>query len=199
MYINWKGPLITINPKTGFAIDAKHPNGIPVPNYGHFGGPLIQGGKNDPGVDSLDALFKKHDESIPTPNDPKALNKLLEAHATLIGGIIALEDDGLLEVRSPLNDPKAEYHPDAEATLYGGVTLFALTAQVMQLDDPEHHVLHLFEADLAGGKPALNVSTVLTNAAEYMENGLEAVPSNESKGLNGLFHIWEKQFDAFIA
>ena len=192
MYINWEGPLITINPEHGtdLQFQGNPPKGIKVPNYGNFGGPLISGEGGGP-VDSLDELFQSHDaEILKASQDAGGLTpqELVHAHAVLFEGIddLPINKDGLL-----LGDP--------EATLYAGFTLFALTAQVMQFDDPEHHVLHLFEADLAGVNPALNVSTVLTNAAEYMENGLEAVPSNESKGLNGLFHIWEHQFDDFIA
>jgi hypothetical protein len=190
MYIDWEGPLITINPKHGtdLQFQGNPPKGIKVPNYGHFGGPLISGEEDDPGVDSLDALFKDHDSNI---------NKisLLSAHAILFEGIDDLPiEDGLL-----LSDP--------EATLYAGFTLFALTASVMQLDELDGHknpsLLDLFDAQLqlapGDAAPLDDVSAALTKAAQYMETGLEAVPSNESKGLNGLFHIWEKQFDAFIA
>jgi hypothetical protein len=183
VYINWKGPLITINPQHGTNLEGSPPKGIKVPNYGNFGGPLISGQGGGP-VDSLDEHFKDHDAAIGTEG-------LLAAHAELIGDILALNEtnDGLLEVKRA----SGEIIADPEATLYAGFTLFALTAQVVQLDQ-----LDDFETELADLKPALNVSTVLTNAAEYMETGLKAVP-NEGKGLNGLFHIWEKQFSEFIA
>lgn len=193
MYISWKGPLTKLNPKFGLDLQETHQNGIPVPNYGNFGGPLNSGGYP---VDELDGFFEIHDDDIdgaivkgkgvPSPQD------IVEAHAQLFGEILSLktDDDGLLKVKRA----NGEIVADPEATLYAGFTLFGLTAHVMQLDE-----LDEFESELAELKPALNVSTVLTRAAEYMETGLEAVPSNEVKSLNGLFHIWEKQFDDFIA
>jgi hypothetical protein len=197
MYISWEGPLTKLNPKFGLDLQETHQNGIPVPNYGNFGGPLNSGG--DP-VDKLDGFFEIHDGAIgdaivrgngvPSPED------IVEAHAQLFGEILSLktDDDGLLKVERT----NGEIVADPEATLYAGFTLFGLTAHVIQLDelDGPNNLLGRFEDKL---DPALNVSTVLTRAAEYMETGLEAVPSNEVKSLNGLFHIWEKQFDDFIA
>jgi hypothetical protein len=189
MYIDWEGPLITINPKHGtdLQFQGNPPKGIKVPNYGNFGGPLISGEGGVP-VDSLDKLFEAHDDNIGNKG-------LLPAHAELFEGIADLPvKDGFI-----LGDP--------EASLYAGFTIFALTASVMQLDELDGSnnpsLLDLFDAQLqlapGDAVPLDDVSAALTKAAEYMETGLEAVPSNESKGLNGLFHIWEKQFDAFIA
>lgn len=202
MYIKWEGPLITFNPKSGLDLQATHPNGVRVPNYGNYGGPLNSGGIP---VDDLDIFFKNHDDlitnAIKNGNGVPSSQDFVKAHAHLFGEILSLEpdEDGLL-VMERANE---EIVADPEATLYAGFTLFGLTAHVMQLDkldDPKNpNLLGVFEVELAKFDPALNVSTVLTNAAEYMETGLEAVPPNEAKGLNGLFHIWEHQFDAFIA
>jgi hypothetical protein len=195
MNINWEGPLITINPKHGtdLQFQGNPPKGIKVPNYGNFGGPLISGEGGGP-VDSLDKLFKEHDAKILEANAGGLTpQELVQAHAVLFEGIDDLPiKNGLL-----LGDP--------EATLYAGFTLFALTASVMQLDelDGPNDLLDQFDAQLqlAPGDTARldDVSAALTKAAQYMEIGLEAVPSNESKGLNGLFHIWEHQFDTLIA
>jgi len=198
MYINWEGPLIKISPEFGSDLQADHQKGVPTPTYGSFGGPQIFGQEGGP-VDTLDAFFAFHDgliaiasnngQEMPTPQE------LVEAHAQLIAKITDLpSENGLLSMHSPPDNP--EDYPDAEATLYAGFTMFALTAQVMQLDelDGPNDLLGQFEDELAELDPALTVSTVLTKAAEYMETGLEAVP-NEGKGLNGLFHIWEHQFD----
>jgi hypothetical protein len=165
----------------------------PFLTYGNFGGPQISGEGGAP-VDSLDELFQSHDaEILKASQDAGGLTpqELVHAHAVLFEGIddLPINKDGLL-----LGDP--------EATLYAGFTLFALTASVMQLDelDGPNDLLDQFDAQLQLAPGALDdVSAALTKAAQYMEIGLEAVPSNESKGLNGLFHIWEHQFDDFIA
>ena len=195
MYIKWEGPLITINPHSGVDLEANHPNGVPVPNYGNYGGPLNSGG--DP-VDSIDALFKTHDEDIQAAIQ---LSEIVQAHAALFDAITGLEKspEGLLIMHSPPNNLDEGY-PDAEATLYAGFTLFALTAQVAQSDNGLALLdYYLDPLDPDNGVSLDDVSFALTKAAEYTETGLEAVPPNEIKGLHGLLNIWEHQFDTLIA
>jgi hypothetical protein len=187
MYINWEGPLLTVNPKFGTDLQGNPPKGIKIPTYGHFGGPQIFGQEGGP-VDSLDTLFASHDGLIAVASnngqEVPTSQELVEAHAQLIGDII-----DLAEGQTTL---------DPEATLYTGFTIFALTAQVAQFDDLDGLALLDDYLDPGDKVPLDDVSAALTKAAEYMETGLEAVPK-EGKGLNGLFHIWEKQFDALIA
>lgn len=197
--IDWKH-TITFNPTFGPNLEGGGKGGIKIPAYGKYGGPQISG----PGkpVDKLDALFKKHDDDIGDIGTVTG-EELVEAHAKLINGIIGSEDgkipglketqDGLLVVE---NVNKTPLTGDAEATLYAGVTIFALTAELAQggflgeletaLDpsDPDPRVLD-------------DVSMALQDAWRYMERGLEEAPS-AGKGLHGAFQLFEKEFDALL-
>ena len=186
MYISWEGPLITINPKTGFDPQANHPNGVLVPNYGHFGGPLISGEGGAP-VDSLDELFQSHDaEILEASQDDGELTpqELVQAHANLIGAITDLpETEGLLWVETATGETIA----DPEATLYAGFTALALSAQIASFGK---QAFEMYQAEFA--KDGLNLQDVLTDAVRYMKTGLDEVPS-EGRGLNGLVQVFENQ------
>ena len=90
MYISWKGPLTKLNPQFGLDLQETHQNGIPVPNYGNYGGPLNSGGYP---VDRIDGLLKIHDDDIERQCNRKRKGSaiatgLVEAHATLFDVLI---------------------------------------------------------------------------------------------------------------
>ena len=186
MYISWEDPLITINPKAGFDLQANHPNGVLVPNYGHFGGPLISGEGGAP-VDSLDELFQSHDAEILAASQGAGgltPQELVQAHANLIGAITDLpETGGLLWVETATGETVA----DPEATLYAGFTALALSAQIASFGK---QAFEMYQAEFA--KDGLNLQDVLTDAVRYMKTGLDEVPS-EGRGLNGLVQVFENQ------
>ena len=122
---------IAFNPHFGPNPGDGGKGGIKIPGYGQYGGPQISG-PGDP-VDALDTLFKTHDKAI---EDAMKDGQLLPAelvipHATLINGIVGLEEtqDGLLVVEKIARTPPTG---DAEATIYGGMTIFALAAELAQ-------------------------------------------------------------------
>ncbi len=112
--------------------------------------------------------------------------ELVIPHAALINGIVGSEkgnipglketDDGLLVVDDITETPLTG---DAEATIYGGMTIFALTAELAQLG-----LLGQLEAALDPSDPVEfdDVPRVLQDAQRYMEKGLEEAPS-AGKGL----------------
>jgi hypothetical protein len=202
--IDWKH-TITFNPTFGPNLGDGGKGGIKIPAYGKYGGPQISG----PGapVDKLDALFQKHDHEIGAAMagglDPK---ELPGPHAKLINGIVGSEHgefpglpetkDGLLVVGNADHIPPVG---DAEATLYAGMTIFALTAQLAQGGIP---ALVQFETALDPTDPSDplafdDTSRVLHDASRYMERGLDEVP-DAGKGLHGALQLFEKSFADFL-
>ena len=203
MTIDWS-KTITLNPKFGSDLDGGGKGGkggILIPAYGEYGGPQISG-LSDPvdaePVDELDALFKLHDVAI-----EKAMTyglksaELVVPHAELIKGIVGSEkgdipglketDDGLLVVDNITDTPLTG---DAEASIYAGMTIFALTAELAQ-----HGLLGQLEAALDSSDSVKfdDVPRALQDAQRYMERGLEEAPS-AGKGLNGALQLFENEF-----
>jgi len=184
--INWDN-TITINPISGPNLGGGSRGGIQVPAYGEYGGPQISGNgfKNDP-VDDLDALFKAHDLAIlEAAEGGLAPSELVQPHADLINGVTNLNEtrDGLLVLEEGAGG-------DAEATLYGALTVLALTAELTQ-----QGFLGQLEGALDPSDPFVidDVPAALRDAMGYMERGLEEVPA-EGKGLNGAIQLFENQF-----
>jgi len=199
--IDWKH-TITFNPKFGPNLGDGGKGGIKIPAYGNYGGPQISG----PGkpVDKLDALFQKHDHDIGVAaKGGLKTAELIGPHAKLINGIIGSEDgkvaglpetkDGLLVVGNTDQKPPVG---DAEATLYAGMTIFALTGELAQSG---LQVLGQLEAALDPSDPLVfdDLSRALHDASRYMEKGIEDVP-NAAKGLHGAFQLFEKDFADFL-
>jgi len=188
--IGWEN-AITFNPILGPDLEGDSEGGIQIPTYGNYGGPRISGhGFKDDPVDDLDALFKTHDQEIVhAAQGGLESSELIQPHANLINGIMDLmeSDDGLLVV-----EETAGKHPDgdAEATLYAGLTMFALTAELAQLG-----FLGELEKALDPSDPFVfdDVPNALKDAARYMERGLEEAPA-AGRGLNGALNLFEKQF-----
>jgi hypothetical protein len=186
--IDWK-QAITFNPKFGSSLGDEGKGGIKIPTYGNYGGPKISG-PGDP-VDALDTLFKAHDLAIgEAMKDGKLLPaELVIPHAALINGIVGLEEtqDGLLVVEKIAGTSPAG---DAEATIYAGMTVFALTAELAQLG-----LLYQLETALDSSDTLEfdDVPQALHDAQRYMEKGLEEAP-DAGKGLNGALQLFEKEF-----
>jgi hypothetical protein len=192
---------IPLNPKFGSSLEEGGKGGINIPAYGEYGGPQISGLGDlvdaEP-VDELDTLFMLHDVAI-----EEAMThglkpaELVIPHAALIKGIVGSEkgnipglkeaDDGLLVVENTTETPLTG---DAEATIYAGMTIFALTAELAQ-----HGLLGQLEAALDPLDPVKfdDVPRVLQDAQRYMERGLEEAPS-AGKGLNGALQFFENEF-----
>jgi hypothetical protein len=189
--IDWSN-TIPYNPEFGPGLVGWPKGGIQIPAYGKYGGPQISGNgfKDDP-VDKLDALFKAHDQAIDTAmEDGLVPSELVQPHGALINGITGLKesDDGLLVVVKETAGKPPE--GDAEATLYAGMTSFALTAELTQLG-----FLGQLEGALDRSDPFVldDVQAAIKDAARYMEKGLEEVPA-EGRGLDGALQLFEKQF-----
>jgi hypothetical protein len=186
--LNWKN-TINYNPKFGPNPGDGGKGGINIPAYGEYGGPQTSG-PDDP-VDALDTLFKAHDLAIgEAMKDGKLLPaELVIPHAALINGIVGLEEtqDGLLVVEETAGTSPAG---DAEATIYAGMTIFALTAELAQAG-----LLYQLETALDPSDPVEfdDVPRVLHDAQEYMEKGLKEAPA-AGKGLNGALQLFEKEF-----
>jgi hypothetical protein len=189
--INWRGsdPLF-LNPKFGSNLQGTALKGVPVPIYDNYGGPGISGPELP--VDALDALFQQHDFDIfqKTIDDNVVMpEELVQPHATLINAIKTLPKSGGLIL------------DNAEATLYAGFTIFALTAQLAQfrlLDDLE---VALDPTDILDPFVFDNVSAALNDARECMETGFaELTPgeAGEARSLHGLLPLFETQFDDFL-
>jgi hypothetical protein len=199
--IDWKH-TIPFNPTFGPNLGDVGKGGIKIPAYGKYGGPQISG-PGEP-VDKLDALFQTHDIAIGKIGKATG-EQLVAPHADLINGIVGSEDgkfpglpetkDGLLVVGDADHAPPVG---DAEATLYSGMTIFALTAQLAQSKPP---TLIQFENALDSSDPWTpsnpldfdDISRALHDASRYMERGLEEVPG-AGKGLHGALQLFEKGF-----
>jgi hypothetical protein len=188
MNINWDGPLLSFNPNTGTDLQGNPPGGIRFPTYGKYGGPQITG-NGQTAVDSLDGFFQDHDEQIISAGSDITPVELVEAHEDLIADIFTLPaPNGILKVVTDEGDTIA----DPEATLYAGFTILALSAQIVSFGED---AVQLFANKLA--EDDLNLPEVLTDALQYMETGLDEVPS-EGRGLNGLVHVFENQFSDYL-
>jgi hypothetical protein len=187
--INWRDadPLF-INPKFGLDLEGNPSKGIPIPTYGNYGGPNISGPELP--VDELDALFQVHDdameralvsENVLTPEE------LVQPHATLIN-----------DVGSLLNYESVD---DAETTLYGGFSIFALTAHLAQFGLLRELEMALDPTDASRPFVFDDVSAALNDAQGYMERGLaELTPgeAGQARSLNGLLSYFEVQFEGFL-
>jgi hypothetical protein len=197
--IDWKH-TITFNPKFGPNLGDAGKGGIKIPAYGNYGGPQISG--PDKPVDELDALFQKHDVAIGVIGTAKG-EQLAKPHADLINGIVGSEHgeipglpetkDGLLVVGNPDQIPPVG---DAEATLYAGMTIFALTAELAQGGKV---VLGRLEAELDPVDPLVfdDIPRALQDASRYMKKGLEEVPS-AGKALHGAVQLFENEAADFL-
>jgi hypothetical protein len=207
--IDWYN-TIPLNPHFGTDLDGDAKGGIGIPAYGKYGGPQIT--STDDPVDDLDALFQVHDGLIGAAMTDGVLapSELVGAHATLINGITGTDGatgpnsvNGLGETPNGLLvvEESSGGRPvgDAEATLYAGLTMFALTADIAQ-----HGVGSLVELETAldPKEPAGpfvfdDISEALQEAARYLETGLEEAPS-AGRGLHGALQLFEREFDQFL-
>jgi len=192
MFINWDESVLHFNPQT---IEPAE-NGIPLPVYGNYGGPLWTAGEvggttpplpanGDPfsvdpqPVDKLDAAFYLHDLAY-----------------NVNPGASADNDFALLQTIDSLQftDPNASnYGGDAEASLYAVSASLALIGRLVftpgalnQLDDAEVSALPRFTVD----------------AVQNFEAGLAAVP-DEGRTAQHAFEAnyvpqIEAQFDLLI-
>ena len=179
MLIDWS-ETVTFNPNFGSNVTGNPPpGGIRIPSYGEFGGPTNYGGPDTVPADSLDALFKIHDETlIQVSTDGNGLlpAELISAHATLIEDIAELDAAGGLST--------------AEASLYAGLATLALTAEINGLGG-----LESLAGELA---PEFNLPGVLSEGVENMEEGLAQVHGH-SRCLNGALHLFEQGFADLLA
>jgi hypothetical protein len=185
MNINWDESLLHFHPQS---IEPAA-NGIPLPYYGNYGGPLWTAGEvggttpplpanEDPfsvdpkPLDNLDAAFYLHDlaykENLGAPVLPDDDFELLQ---TIYG----------LQFTNP---DAPNYGGDMEASLYAGLAslsyigLLAFTPGALdQLDDAEVSALPIFAVD----------------AIQNFEAGLEAVP-DEGRSLHGALHVFEAKY-----
>jgi hypothetical protein len=194
--INWDDPNpLYMNPQYGVDLEGNAPSGsgIPLPTYGNHGGP----NKSGPGepVDKLDALFMKHDQAIldglTDRKTPGVLtpDEMVDAHANLFNAIDGLPQSGGLVLG------------DAGATLYSGLTIFALTGQLAQLDLLEKLEVALDPKDRLDPAVFDDVSAALSEALAYMEAGLAGLTpteAGEARSLSGLLPVLENQFADFL-
>jgi hypothetical protein len=161
---------------------------INAPTYGKYGGPQISG----PGlpIDKLDALFMAHDQAIipAFSNGQLDPSLLVKPHANLINGILGLEEapTGRLMVDFTGASPQG----DAEATVYGGFTILALTADLVQ-----YGLLDELEAALDPQDPMVfdDVPAALEEAGEYV-----AKAHSSGKPLKEAFDLFDKAYDELL-
>jgi hypothetical protein len=160
-----------------------------APTYGKYGGPQISG----PGlpIDKLDALFMAHDQEIIAAiiNDGQLEpSELVQPHANLINGILGLEEapTGRLMVDEIGGEPQG----DAEATLYSGFTILALTADLVQ-----YGLLDELETALDPQDPMVfdDVPAALEEAGEYVAKALSS-----GKPLKEAFDLFDKAYDELL-
>jgi hypothetical protein len=205
--IDW-GNVITYNPNFGFDFFGDLPQGgIKVPAYGFYGGPQntrpIPPGEEPKGVDVLDTLFGRHDLALSGLLKDKIITQeevpaFISAHVALITGITDLgrnTSSGLLQVDIDKDTGQATQAGSAEATLYAGLTILALTADLASI--PGRHGLNALEAaldfsDLSEPVVYDDVREVVTQAAEDMETGFAKLPG-AGKSLHGAIHHFEEQ------
>ena len=204
--ISWDN-VITFNPTFGFDLFGDLPQGgIKVPAYGFFGGPQntrpLPLGEEPKGVDAFDTLFGRHDVALSSLLQDKFITQeevpaFISAHVALITGITHLGRDtsGLLQVDINNDTGQVAQEGSAEATLYAGLTILALTADLSNI--PGNYGLNALEAALdfsAPSEPLVydNILEVVTQAAEDMETGFAEL-SGAGKSLHGaLYHLEEQ-------
>jgi hypothetical protein len=175
MHLNWQA-ISHFDPSSPGPF-ATH--GIPVPNYGNYGGANYSAGQiggqitgtsaDPPPVDALDMLFYQHDLVYQTSTNP-----LVRAAA----------DVQLVESMHALSytDP-GDAHYDPEAGLYEGFATLGIVAQLTA-----GGVLpHLPLAD------QLLIAEATQEAVVNIEAGLAAIPG-EAKSVHGAFHLFEHRF-----
>jgi hypothetical protein len=175
MHLNWQA-ISHFDPSSP---DPFATHGIPVPNYGNYGGANYSAGEigghitgtsaDPPPVDPLDALFYQHDLVYQTSTNP-----LVRAAA----------DVQLVESMHALTytDP-GDAHYDPEAGLYEGFATLGIVAQLTA-----GGVLpHLPLAD------QLLIAEGTREAVVNIEAGLAARPG-EAKSVHGAFHLFEHRF-----
>ena len=122
----------------------------------------------------------------------------ISAHVTLIKEITNLERDkssGLLEVDIDKNTGKVTQEDSAEATLYAGLTVLALTADLASI--PGNYGLDALEKALDFsdvGEPLVydDVLEVVNQAAKDMETGFAEL-TGAGKSLHGALQQFEEQ------
>jgi hypothetical protein len=205
--IDW-GNTITYNPKFGFDLFGDlSQKGLKVPAYGSFGGPQntkeIPQGQEPKGVDALDTLFGRHDVALSGLLKDKVITQeevpaFISAHVELITAITHLDRDpktGLLEVDIDKTTGKVTHEDSAEATLYAGFTVLALTADLASI--PGKHGLNALEAaldfsDLKNPPVYDDVLDLVTQAGKDMETGFAELPG-VGKSLHGALQHLEEQ------
>jgi hypothetical protein len=204
--ISWDN-VITFNPTFGFDLFGDLPQGgIKVPAYGFFGGPQntrpLALGEEPKGVDALDTLFGRHDVALSGLLQDKIITQeevpaFISAHVALITGITNLGRDtsGLLQVDINKDTGQVTQEGSAEATLYAGLTVLALTADLASI--PDNYGLNALEAVLDFSDPSEplvydDILEVVTQAAEDMETGFAELPG-AGKSLHGALHHLEEQ------
>ena len=204
--ISWDN-VITFNPTFGFDLFGDLPqSGIKVPAYGFFGGPQntrpLPLGEEPKGVDALDTLFGRHDVALSDLLQDKIITQeevpaFISAHVALITGITDLGRDtsGLFQVDINKDTGQVTQEGSAEATLYAGLTVLALTADLASI--PGNYGLNALEtalnfSDLSQPLVYDDVLEVVTQAAEDMETGFAELPG-AGKSLHGAFHHLEEQ------
>jgi hypothetical protein len=204
--INWDN-VITYNPTFGFDLFGNLPqSGIKVPAYGFFGGPQntrpIPPGEEPKGVDALDTLFGRHDVALSGLLQDKIITQeevpaFISAHVALITGITDLgrNKSGLLQLDITQDIGQVTQEGSAEATLYAGLTVLALTADLASI--PGNYGLNALEAVFDFSDPSEplvydNILEVVTQAAEDMETGFAEL-QGAGKSLHGALHHLEEQ------
>ena len=204
--INWD-KVITYNPTFSFDLFGDLPQGgIKVPAYGFFGGPQntrpLPLGEEPKGVDALDTLFGRHDVALSGLLQDKIVTQeevpaFISAHVALITGITDLGRDtsGLFQVDIDKDTGQVTQEGSTEATLYAGLTVLALTADLVSI--PGNYGLNALEAaldfsDISEPFVYDDVLEVVTQAAEDMESGFAELPG-ASKSLHGALHHLEEQ------
>jgi hypothetical protein len=157
-----------------------------VPAYGEYGAPQNFSNENEVPIDALDTLFQEHDLAILAAGVLEPA-ELVEPHANLINGILALDEakNGLLVVDT--TSPKPE--GDAEATAYAAFTLYAITADIVQND-------RLVDDDLLGDFEAAldyDVPAVIAQAESYADKS-----QSSAKPLRDTFDLFENAFDELL-
>jgi hypothetical protein len=197
--INWNN-VITYNPQFGLDLTGNLPQGgIEIPAYGDFGGPQNTKPIDDPekivGVDALDTLFGHHDHELSKLLEDGAISPVevegfILAHVNLITEVAKLPKDssGLLIVDGGGSG-------NAEATLYAGLTVLALTNDLAHI--PGDFGLTVLDSKLDFSNlpdtPAFdNVLNVVTQAVENMETGFAELPG-AGKSLHGAAAYFEKE------
>jgi hypothetical protein len=204
--ISWDN-VITFNPTFGFDLFGDLPQGgIKVPAYGFFGGPqntrAFPLGEEPKGVDALDTLFGRHDVALSSLLQDKIITQeevpaFISAHVALITGITNLGRDtsGLLQVDINKDTGQVTQEGSAEATLYAGLTVLALTADLASI--PDNYGLSALEvaldfSDLSEPRVYDDILEAVTQAAEDMDTGFAELPG-AGKSLHGALHHLEEQ------